>query len=54
MTQNKHFFEFECGILDVIQEIHFFVEAFHGKFPEPFLGSPKDPKKEIDASCLNF
>ena len=49
MTQNKYFLEFECGILNVFQELHFFVETFHGKLPKPFLGNPEDPKKEIAA-----
>ena len=49
MTQNKHFLEFECGILNVFQEIHFFIEIFHGKLPKPFLGNPEDPIKEIAA-----
>ena len=47
MTQNKYFLEFECGILNVFQELHFFVETFHGKLLKPFLGNPEDPKKEI-------
>lgn len=54
MSQNKHFLEFESGILDAIQGVHFFAETLHGERPEPLLGSPKDPEKEIAASCLKF